>query len=126
MMLATVAVRYLAPSGLYIHWVGNPGLRRLASKKRSPAASTLGWYIPPLWGLYSSPFESLRSICISSNGLYERAALNAEIDVEDRRVGRECGAAVFEEGETYEVVAGDDEFGLALAGDLYDATMAMQ
>jgi len=23
-----------------------------ASKERSPAASTLGWYISPLWGLY--------------------------------------------------------------------------
>ena len=47
-------------------------------------------------------------------GLYQRAALNAEIDVEDSRIGRECGAAVFEEGETYEVVARDDEFGFAL------------
>ena len=33
-----------------------------ASKKRSPAASTLGWYISPLWGLDLWPFETLRSI----------------------------------------------------------------
>ena len=54
--------------------------------------------------------------------------------MEDCRVGRECGAAVFEEGETYEVVAGDDEFGLTFSGYFlissavyfYDASTSMQ
>ena len=33
-----------------------------ASKKRSPAAFTLGWYISPFQGLDPWPFEPLRSI----------------------------------------------------------------
>src|ERR1700685_3736573 len=57
----------------------------------------------------------------------ERAALDVEVEVEEGGVGGEGGAAVVEEAEADEVVAGDEELGGCAVGcDADDATAAVQ
>ena len=61
-----VQPRYTAPTGLDTSLGSFLGLQHSASKKRSLNASTPGWYISPLWGLYPWPVEGLRSIYTSA------------------------------------------------------------